>query len=110
MKKTAQRRSVGRGAPGQPRQRKEGLPPPVGAYTLDGFCAAHGFGLNAFYEMEALNLAPATFYVGSRRRFVSVEEASRWRAERTANAEADLALWRERYDRKPPPPPPAVKA
>ena len=51
------------------------------AFTIPQFCAAHGFGLTQYYRMKKESWGPAEMEVG-RRRLISLEAATRWRAER----------------------------
>ena len=60
-------------------------PAPLGAYTVPGFCRAHGLSLAMYYKMKALGLAPDEMEMG-RRRGVSVESAAKWRRKREAAA------------------------
>jgi hypothetical protein len=55
------------------------------ALTIPQFCITHGISEAFFYKLQKEGQGPKTMVVG-RRRLVSVEEAARWRAERTAAA------------------------
>jgi predicted DNA-binding transcriptional regulator AlpA len=55
--------------------------PPL-AFSIEEFCHLHGFSRSFFYVLEQRGLAPRTMRLGTRV-LISVEEAARWRAERT---------------------------
>jgi hypothetical protein len=55
------------------------------ALTIKEFCATHNISEAFYYELQKDGRGPRTMVVG-RRRLVSVEEARRWREERTATA------------------------
>jgi predicted DNA-binding transcriptional regulator AlpA len=65
---------------------KVGKPqPPKLALTVQEFCQSHGIGVTLFYELLKSGSAPRTMRVGGRR-LISIEEAQRWREERTTVA------------------------
>ena len=64
--------------------------PPLGAYTVDGFCDAHGFGRSLFYKLQCANKGPRTFKAG-RRTLISVEAAAEWRRRMENEAEQAAA-------------------
>jgi predicted DNA-binding transcriptional regulator AlpA len=55
------------------------------AMSIREFCNRHSFSLSFFYLLEERGQAPRTMQVGGRR-LISVEEAARWRAQRTTDA------------------------
>jgi predicted DNA-binding transcriptional regulator AlpA len=55
-------------------------------FTIPQFCEAHDISYGHFYKMQRDGTGPRTMKMGTRR-VISVEEAARWRAERTAAAE-----------------------
>jgi hypothetical protein len=55
-------------------------------YTIPEFCKAHDISYGFFYSMQRNGTGPKTMKMGTRR-VISVEEAARWRAERTAAEE-----------------------
>jgi hypothetical protein len=57
----------------------------IAAYTIDGFCAAHGYSQAMYFKMRAQGLGPDEMVVG-RRRLISIETAARWRRAREAAA------------------------
>ena len=60
--------------------------PPVrepAVYSIEQFCQAHDISYGHFYALQRAGLGPRVMKLGSRR-LISVEEARRWRAERTA--------------------------
>lgn len=57
------------------------------AYSVDEFCAAHGFTRPTYYELEKRGEGPRTFRVG-RRKLISVEAAAEWRRQREAQSRA----------------------
>ena len=59
-------------------------PPPL-ALTIPEFCRSHGISQAFYYELQKDGRGPRTMHVG-RRRLISVEEARRWREQRTAAA------------------------
>jgi hypothetical protein len=61
------------------------LEPALGAYTVPGFCRAHGLSLSMYYKMKARGEAPDEMDVG-RHKTVSVESAAKWRRKREAAA------------------------
>ena len=50
----------------------------LGAYTVTGFCKAHGIGRSLFYKLQNINKGPRTFKAG-RKTLISVEAAANWR-------------------------------
>ena len=52
--------------------------PSPAAYSVDGFCAAHGIGRNSLYREWQHGRGPRYFNVG-RRRLISTEAAEDWR-------------------------------
>ena len=52
--------------------------PELGAYSVIGFCTAHGISRGMFYKLTGNGLGPVTFKVGTRT-LVSVESAADWR-------------------------------
>jgi hypothetical protein len=52
------------------------------AYTIKEFIKAHRFSYGKFYDLVRRGLGPKMMKVGTRR-LISIEEAARWRAERT---------------------------
>jgi hypothetical protein len=58
---------------------------PRGAYTISQFCLAHGISEAMFFKLKSQGLGPAEMAVG-RRRLISVESASHWRAARETAA------------------------
>jgi hypothetical protein len=61
--------------------RAPSLPP--GAYSVEQFCRAHDISIGHFYALLKAGIGPRVMKVGIRT-LISVEEAARWRAERTA--------------------------
>lgn len=57
------------------------------ALSIRQFCDLHGISHAFFYLLQQRGEGPRVMRVGSRR-LVSVEEAKRWREERTGAAEA----------------------
>jgi hypothetical protein len=57
---------------------KDQGPLPRQAYTIDEFCAAHGFCRASFYNLQRAGSAPVVMKVGGRR-LISVEAAAAWR-------------------------------
>jgi sirohydrochlorin ferrochelatase len=55
---------------------------PKMALTIGEFCRAHNISIAFFYRLQALGQGPRVMRLGTRR-LISVEEAQRWRAERT---------------------------
>lgn len=55
------------------------------ALTIAEFCATHNISLPFYYELQKQGRGPRAMVVG-RRRLISLEEAKRWREERTAAA------------------------
>jgi hypothetical protein len=55
------------------------------ALSIPEFCATHNISPAFYYELQKAGRGPRTMAVG-RRRLISLEEAARWRAERTAAA------------------------
>jgi predicted DNA-binding transcriptional regulator AlpA len=53
------------------------------AYSIDEFCAAHGFSRSMFYLLQGQGLAPKTMNVGTRR-LITAEAAAEWRRAREA--------------------------
>lgn len=53
----------------------------LGAYTIQGFCLAHGISLAMYYKLKAQGLGPDEMEMG-RKRTVSVESAARFREQR----------------------------
>jgi hypothetical protein len=53
------------------------------ALTVAEFCTAHGISIGHFYALKKRGLAPRVMKLGIRT-LISIEEAARWRAERTA--------------------------
>ena len=53
--------------------------------SIEEWCAHRRVSRAAFYKMAKADLAPATYYVGSRR-YVSAEADARWLAAREATA------------------------
>lgn len=74
---TIQPQITGRAAPVSNSQRL--------ALTIPEFCITHGISEAFFYKLQKEGKGPRTMSVG-RRRLVSIEEAKRWREERTAAA------------------------
>jgi len=58
-------------------------PLPPGAYSVEQFCRAHDISIGHFYALLKAGIGPRLMKVGIRT-LISVEEAARWRAERTA--------------------------
>lgn len=52
------------------------------AFTIAGFCKAHGISKGMFYILLGENRAPETMLVG-RRRLISREAAEKWRERMT---------------------------
>jgi hypothetical protein len=69
------------------KQRDDALPErqvlPALALTIPEFCRSHGISQAFYYELQKDGRGPRTMHVG-RRRLISLEEAQRWREERTA--------------------------
>jgi predicted DNA-binding transcriptional regulator AlpA len=63
--------------------------PPL-AFSVQEFCALHGISRSYFYLLVQRGLAPRTMRLGSRV-LISVEEATRWRAERTEFTASDVS-------------------
>jgi hypothetical protein len=53
------------------------------AMSIRDFCARHGISRALFYLLQARNEAPNVMIVG-KRRLIAMEEALRWREQRTA--------------------------
>ena len=51
---------------------------PVGAYTVDAFCAAHGISRGMLYKLWLAGTGPRFKQVGAKR-LISVEAAAEWR-------------------------------
>jgi hypothetical protein len=64
------------------------LPDTADAYTVEEFCRRHRVSTQMFYKRP--DLMPDNFYVG-KRRLISREAATRWRAEREAAAKGEAA-------------------
>jgi hypothetical protein len=63
---------------------KVGKPKPSTlAFTISEFCESHGISQAFYFELQKLGKGPRAMHVG-RRRLISIEEAQRWREERTA--------------------------
>jgi predicted DNA-binding transcriptional regulator AlpA len=60
---------------------------PSAAYSVDGFCAAHGISRGTLYNRWRDGTGPKYMQVGHRR-LISVEAAEAWRREREAAAAA----------------------
>lgn len=58
------------------------------AFSVDEFCARHGFSSQMFYKFR--DQMPPTFTVGARR-LITREAAAAWRRERERAAKAALA-------------------
>jgi predicted DNA-binding transcriptional regulator AlpA len=56
--------------------------PPL-AMTIREFCQAHNISMAFFYLLQQRGEGPRVMKLGSRR-LIAVEEAARWRQERTA--------------------------
>jgi hypothetical protein len=54
---------------------------PIGAYSIASFCLAHALSQAMYFKMRAAGEGPDAMAAG-RRRMVSIESASRWRAQR----------------------------
>lgn len=52
-------------------------------YTIKEFCRAHSLSHGKFYDLIRKGQGPRVMKIGSRR-MISIEEAARWRARRTA--------------------------
>jgi hypothetical protein len=52
-------------------------------FTIRDFCDAHNISIPFLYDLFKKGEGPCTIRLGNRR-LISVEEAARWRAERTA--------------------------
>jgi hypothetical protein len=69
-------------------KKERGPPPPRMGYSVPEFCSAHGFSTAHYYGvLKKQGLAPREMKIGNRR-IITIEEASRWRAERTADSTA----------------------
>jgi hypothetical protein len=55
------------------------------ALTIPEFCITHGIPEAFYYKLQKEGGGPRTMVVG-RRRLISIEEAQRWREERTSAA------------------------
>jgi hypothetical protein len=53
------------------------------AYSIDEFCAAHRISRRKFYDLQEQGLGPRLMRIGSKV-LISIEAATRWRAEREA--------------------------
>jgi predicted DNA-binding transcriptional regulator AlpA len=73
---------------GNPRQTR--APPERLGYSIPEFCAALGISVAFFYELRKVNTAPRTMILGTRQ-IISVDEAKRWCAERTAASNPEVA-------------------
>jgi hypothetical protein len=64
-------------------------PPPEQAlcFTIPEFCKLHRISVAHYFVLKRNSLTPTEMKLGGRH-VISVEEATRWRAERTAAAEA----------------------
>jgi hypothetical protein len=61
---------------------------PSGAFSVAEFCKAHGdMSIGFFYVLQKRGEGPRTMKIGTRT-MISLEEASRWRAEYTAKSSA----------------------
>jgi len=58
-------------------------PPPRLAYSIREFCAATNISAAFYFELKRAGLGPREMALGTRR-LISVDEAKRWAAERTA--------------------------
>lgn len=56
--------------------------PPL-AFSIKQFCDLHDLSVSQYYVLRKQGLAPREMALGARR-VISIEEAARWRAERTA--------------------------
>jgi predicted DNA-binding transcriptional regulator AlpA len=52
-------------------------------YSIPNFCKTHGFSVAHFYALKKQGIAPRVMKLGARS-IITDEEATRWRAERTA--------------------------
>jgi hypothetical protein len=76
--KTAERRK---------RTRKAFVTPPE-CYTVQEFCEAHRMGRATYYQLKDQGLAPVEIRLGGKI-LITKESATRWRAVRDAEAEAE---------------------
>jgi hypothetical protein len=60
----------------------------IAAYTIEAFCAAHGYSQAMYFKMRQQGLGPDEMLIG-RRRVISVEAAARWRRAREAASRAE---------------------
>jgi hypothetical protein len=60
------------------------------ALSVEKFCQAHGISVGHFYVLRKQGLAPRVMKLGVRT-LIAVEEAARWRAERTAESNPTAA-------------------
>lgn len=64
------------------------LPPVVGAFSIPGFCKAHGdMSVAMFHKLQEAGEGPAVMHVG-KRTMISAESAAAWRREREAETMA----------------------
>jgi predicted DNA-binding transcriptional regulator AlpA len=73
---------------GNPRQTR--APPERLGYSIPEFCAAIGISIAFFYELRKVGTAPRTMILGARH-IITVDEAKRWCAERTAASNPEVA-------------------
>jgi hypothetical protein len=77
------------GAAARPRRaRPLARAPPTFALTMPEFCVSHNISEAFYYMLQKDGRGPRTMRVG-RRRLISVEEARRWREERTSQLEKE---------------------
>jgi hypothetical protein len=67
-----------------------GPPVPPAWYTLKEFAIAHRLSMAMLFKLKKEGRGPRETAVGSRR-YVTFEDAARWRAEREAESPAELA-------------------
>jgi len=77
--------SAKRGNPRQTRAPAERL-----GYSIPEFCAALGVSVAFFYTLRKVGTAPRTMILGTRQ-IITVDEAKRWCAERTAASNPEVA-------------------
>jgi hypothetical protein len=61
-----------------------------GAFSIRAFCQRHSISESFFHKLRSLGLGPAIMRVGART-LISREAAKRWRAEREAAAQQEVA-------------------
>jgi len=61
------------------------IPIPKLGLSSQEFCEAHGFSTACYYDLKKQGLTPREMKLGNRI-IISIEQAARWRAQRTEDA------------------------